>query len=521
MAYLSVCNDDLAGQRAAADFADRLEEMTGCRLTDKPFPGGVPVRIGRCAENSVSPKPDFRQEEGFWISVTETGVWAYGNDADPFEGTALAVTALLDALGFGWYGPDPLWQIVPYSPNAVLPGVNLLSRPHFSCRRTRVLEHNPQLGRRWGLGGVRSEVEHKYGSFFSPEKWENIHPEYYALSGGVRATKNKKWWQLCLSNKEVQKEMARQVCEFFQEHPEWKGLSIGQNDGNGDIDSIDYANWCECNQCRTFADSPSEAVLKFSGRVGSLVYEKFPEHTVMFYGYFGTYPAPKISKKEPIPPNVQLTLCKECGFTGRIRTDESCHDEEHPPFRENFYQWKSTGVQHIAIYEWNCPGAANPAWKEAFWVQGDVGLDNLRWFYENGVDFVYFDQGPNSSYERLENVYSLRWPLWYCSAHGMWNTNLTFEDLLAPACRRLFGAAGETMLSFYRLLSDANAACRVPHFNWGLPMVGEVYPMSVLDAGDRLMEAAEQTVGITSQEIERIAGQRVEWEKTKRMAAKF
>lgn len=511
-AYTVTEPDDAAARTAAGQFAEHIYKMTGCRLPDSPFEGGTPVYIGRAAEL------DLPDTEGFALAVGKDAVYAAGNDNDPFTGTAFAVTAMLEALGFGWFGPEELWQKVPQNKTAVLPAVNMISRPHFISRRNRVLEQQYELGVHWGLGGVRSEIEHKYGHFFPPHVYEQTHPEYYALSNGTRATKDKKWWELCLSNEEVQKGMARQVCEFFREHPEWHGYSIGQNDGNGIKDSIDYANWCECEECRKFAPTFSDAVLRFSNKVASLVYEEFPEHTLMFYGYFGTYPAPTVPCPEPISPNLQLTLCKECGFTGKIRTDEACSDAEHPPFAENYRRWKETGLEHIAIYEWNCPGAANPAWKEAFWVQGEVGFDNLKWFYENGVDFVYFDQGPNDSYERRNNAFPIRWPQWYCMAHACYNTSLKFDDVLLDACEKLYGNASSLMFEFYKAMEQANAHCHYPHFNWGLPLVGEIYDDEFIERVEKALCAAENADGICKLQRERIAQQRSEWEKTKNMA---
>lgn len=516
-AYIVAEPEDVAAQKAAAELVGAISEMTGCTLPTERFEGGVPIYLGSAAKKA---EPELRipETEGFVLAVSDKAVFAAGNDSDPFTGTAFAVSAMLEALGFGWFGPEELWQITPKCDTAVLPAANMLSKPHFNSRRNRVLEQQPELGIRWGLGGERSEIEHKYGHFFPPHKCEEAHPEYYALSGGTRATKHKKWWELCLSNEEVQRKMAEQVCEFFREHPEWLGLSIGQNDGNGIRDSIDYANWCECDACKEFAPSFSDAVLRFSNKVASLVYEEFPEHTLMFYGYFGTYPAPTQPCPEPISPNLQLTLCKECGFTGKIRTNESCTDAEHPPFAENYLRWQQQGIKHMVIYEWNCPGAANPAWKEAFWVQGEVGLDNLRWFYENGVDFVYFDQGPNDSYERKNNAFPLRWPQWYVMAHGCYNTRLAFDDVLGDACEKLYGNASEQMFNFYKILEKANAHCRYPHFNWGLPLVGEIYDEEYLKAAENALCIAEDVKELTSAQRDRIVQQRAEWEKTKKMA---
>lgn len=516
VAYLVTEECDSVGSAAATQLNAMLEKMTGCRLPQGSFEGGAPIYIGTAAKKEY--QSDLPEGEAFLLVATEEAVYAFGNDSDPFTGTLFAVNAMLEALGFGFFGPDGLWTVIPESDTAVLPGVNMISRPHFISRRNRVLEFFPALGAKWGLGGVRSEIEHKYASFFPPAQYEKEHPEYYAYSGGTRATEGKRWWELCLSNPEVQKKTAEKVCDFFEKNPGWHGISIGQNDGNGIPGSVDYANWCECEACKAFAPTHSDAVLRFSNLVARRVYEKFPDRTLMFYGYFGTYPSPTVPCHEPISHNLQLTLCKECGFTGKIRTGDACTDSEHPPFDENFRKWKASGLKHIAIYEWNCPGAANPAWKEAFWVQGNIATDNLSWFYENGVDFVYFDQGPNESYERLEDVFSLRWPQWYVTARCCYNTNLDFDSIISYACKLLYGAAAKEMLRFYKCLEKANSNAVTPHFNWGLPLVGEVYNSRISAEISSALKKAESVAGLTSIQRARIEKQRAEWEKTEKMA---
>lgn len=64
-----------------------------------------------------------------------------------------------------------------------------------------------------------------------------------------------------------------------------------------------------------------------------------------------------------------------------------------PQFKDNYQAWKDLGYQ-MAIYEWNCPGAASDKWKDMFWIQGEVFLDNLKWLKQNGTQYLCMDQGP-------------------------------------------------------------------------------------------------------------------------------
>ena len=144
-----------------------------------------------------------------------------------------------------------------------------------------------------------------------------------------------------------------------------------------------------------------------------------------------------------------------------IRNGNLFTDIGQTQFKDNFLNWKKVGFKNIAIYEWNCPGAASDAWKDMFWVQGEVFLDNLRWFKDNDVKFVFIDQGPNPAYERSADFLDIRWPLWYVSARYV-GSKLTFEEIMLPACK-LYGKAAQSMYEFYKALNDANKSCATPN----------------------------------------------------------
>ena len=74
------------------------------------------------------------------------------------------------------------------------------------------------------------------------------------------------------------------------------------------------------------------------------------------------------------------------------------------------------------------------------------------------------------------------------------------------------------MLEFYSVLSEANAHCGYPHFNWGLPLVGEIYDNEYTRLAEEKLTEAEATESLTAEQTARIAEQRAEWEKTKKMA---
>lgn len=181
-------------------------------------------------------------------------------------------------------------------------------------------------------------------------------------------------------------------------------------------------------------------MMKFANIIGQKIEKQCPGKSIMFYGYFPTFTAPNTTALKA-EDNVVMMLCKEGGLTRFIRNGNLFNAAiGQPQFKDNYQAWKDLGYQ-MAIYEWNCPGAASDKWKDMFWIQGEVFLDNLKWLKQNGTQYLCMDQGPNPAYERADGYMDIRWPLWYVSAKGMWDCNLSFEDILMPACKKLFGPA--------------------------------------------------------------------------------
>ena len=76
-----------------------------------------------------------------------------GNDDAVYQGTENAVTMLLEKLGCGWFGTDPLWEEIPSYPTLAVGELDIEHTPRFRSRNTRVYSSYLALGSRWYLGG--------------------------------------------------------------------------------------------------------------------------------------------------------------------------------------------------------------------------------------------------------------------------------------------------------------------------------------------------------------------------------
>lgn len=155
---------------AARDLQDIIRRMSGAELPicDDAFRvEGNKILLGPSGYTRIH-NVVFPEQKGEWCLLRrrEDTLVLAGNDEGCYTGTQFAVTMLLERLGCGWFGPEELWQVIPQKKTLTVGYLDILHTPQFSCRRTRVLEKNPEIGRRWYQGGDKSLIEHAYGILF-------------------------------------------------------------------------------------------------------------------------------------------------------------------------------------------------------------------------------------------------------------------------------------------------------------------------------------------------------------------
>lgn len=508
---------------AAIDLAENLKKMTGKTFaikTDAETIEGNKILVGRSRYTDaleLKLPSQYPGNEMFRVISSANILVLAGNDAGAYQGTQFAVTYLLETLGFGWFGVDELWNVVPTGDTIYIKECNVLSEASFSSRYTRLSSAEPFLGMRWYAGGQPVQVTHELQHMI-PKSLYKDHPEYFALVGGTRDPEDrpgKTWYQPCLSNPDVQNLVAEKVIKFFEDNPTYTGASIAQYDCDVYYKTSGNTNWCECDECKKLGDDFTQCLVQFANIIGRKIKDVCPGKTVTIFGYAPTYDAPTI--KMEVEDNVLLMLCKEGGLTRFIRNGNLFNDDlQQTQFKDNYLNWKNAGLKHIGIYEWQCPGAGNDKWKDMFWVQGEVFLDNLRWAKENGVEFFFLDQGPLPYYERSEGYLDIRWPLWYVAAKGMWDCSLTFEDIMMPACEKLYGAAAEDMYNFYKALNDANKNCATANYWWELVEPKLIYTEKWVNKAETALNSAFAKASTLGGEVlERVENQRENWIRTK------
>lgn len=513
---------------AARDLQDVIRRMSGAELPicyDAFRVEGNKILLGPSGYTRIH-NIAFPDQKGEWCLLRrrEDTLVLAGNDEGCYTGTQFAVTMLLERLGCGWFGPEELWQVIPQKKTLTVGYLDILHTPQFSNRRTRVLEKNPEIGRRWYQGGDRSLVEHAYGILFPREQYFEAHPEWYCMHGGVRDPYNNRSvhlesWQMCYSNPELVQATADKVIAFFDAHPEYTSYSLAANDGV-------YEGFCECEECQKWG-MPGEVMMEFVNRVARLTAAKYPDKTLYFFVYFPTFDPP--NRFIQAEPNVQLMFCKESCMYHPVDKGPDCgyHEDyefefrytQYPrPWRQTMEKWlEMTGLTTFCIWEWYCPAACVTSWEHLPWVQGDVATRNQRFWHDKGATFVFYDQGPNDFYHDTEKSYPLRWPLWYVASKGMWDKDLTGTDILTDACKKLFEQAADVMLSYYLALADISRDCHAKNIAWQSAEPYEFYTPAAIERVDRILAGARELLGEVSEPVRaRMENQMALWEACKK-----
>ncbi len=214
-----------------------------------------------------------------------------------------------------------------------------------------------------------------------------------------------------------------------------------------------------------------------------------PDKDVAFLAFWGTAAAPV---QVQAGPGVQVWVvnhtCKAYSLD-----DASCAAKA--VWKQNFQNWKATGADVSGIYEYYLPSWGG--WEHVPWVPGDAALSDLRYFRDNGIRYMYYE---GVAFEVIEDA-PIRWPLAYVASRGMWNPDLTAEQILRSACQRLFGNASEPMLDFYLECARAVEANPGHSGMWGLPRPQLSYTPEVVRTIKGLLGKARQMAAGESPEV--------------------
>ena len=331
---------------AANELADGLEKRIGNRtklhedgaLLDSP---AIYLGISDATQKLGITAKDAETPQTFTIRTLKNGLAIFGKDysgppivgiRDPWHagavwnpkhriqmfgdcGTMDGVHFFMQKyLGFRWYMPGELGEVVPQQSDVTLHQITETHSPDFTYRYPyycwfKQSDEGAIWFKRMRLGGsVPLQLNHifKNPMFFDAAKG---HPEYFALVDGVRDETGRRCSsdpQYCLTNPEVVQLFAKAISKYFDEHPEMTTFPVCPGDGLRRV--------CECPNCakEVKRDDSFETggfsyhIWNFVNKVAHEVRKTHPDKFIVGAAYHQHGDCPDI----PLEPNVMVLITK-------------------------------------------------------------------------------------------------------------------------------------------------------------------------------------------------------------------
>jgi len=420
------------------------------------------------------------REQDYCIRVGERKITLTGD-------AGYAVYDLLEHLGCGWFGPDPLYHVIPQTNTLAVASLERIESPAFAYRS--VWNVFPETRAAWRMGGVPVHSSHNYSNIIPPEEYFEKHPEYFPLINGKRQEDG----QICFSNPDVQRITVEKARAWLDKHPDYLTFSLSAND-TGDF--------CECEPCRALGPNPGSQSLGYANAVARELAKTRPGRMVCFLAYWYTFAAPPAGSKAE--PNVMVMVVHQGDHAHALEDERS---ETNAGWRRTFEAWAATGAK-MAIYEWYIPGTSHEYWRLLPWISMDTAYRNLRYWHRHGVRWVTYE-----SQASLEegNGYPRRWPLYYLAARGLWNPNDDPRRILRAACDKLYGPAGESMFNYFHFLDEAVTQTQVEGSIWNLPPAWLIFRDDVIENARAALHEAHQAAKTDGDAYRRVVQEIALW----------
>lgn len=484
-----LCRDASASEKwAAADFVTHVKQMTGATLKVRPEGGALPAKaviIGDgAAARSLGVKIDPKQsgDDGFVIKTVGKRLVIAGGRR---RGTMYGVYTVLESLGCRWWYPGessiPKTKTLRIGPlddaqapvmeyRDMLYGENNSSEPAMLWRARNKLNGGfyKRMDAKYGGTWTFDTLVHSYGRLMPAGKYFKDHPEYFALVRGKRSTH-----QPCFSHPETVKIMADSIKRELKAHPEWKHITLGQNDNN---------NYCRCEKCAALMKKHggSGAQLDFARRVAKIVHEDYPGVVINVPAYRWTRQPPKgiAPEKKSV-----TTLCSiECNF-GQPLADG--YPKENAAFKADIQAWSRVSPKlYIWDYTTNFTHYILP------YPNYYVLQPNVKFFADHKVR-GYMAQGSHTT-RHGQFAPLCMWVL----AKALWNPNADGRKLVEEFCLGYYGPkAGALVLEYANLLDQAIQKPRMPIWCTRRTYLSAPYlTPELMTKADQLFRRAEQAV---------------------------
>jgi hypothetical protein len=444
---------------AAAELQTYVNKISGAKLPvvkeGRHKAGRYSIFLGntrKAAAAGVLPDAAKMGWDGFaWRSV-RGGLAVRGrNDL----GTLFGVYELLERhFGVRWFMPGEIGEDVPKRDTLVLGTLDLTFKPSFRVRR--IGEGEWALRQRMNTfvtaGGRRVGINwkwhfHTFALLMPPAEYYAKHPEYFALVKGQRRITDSPTHenQLCTSNPEVIREIARKLIATLDAEPDIEIIALSPNDGGG---------FCECSNCvaldepgRDWFAKYSRRLAIFNNQVAKLVGQKYPRVKIKV-GAYAMYARPPLDDEFRPETNLLYQLCHLYFCHNHPLGSDACRSgrtyqasaefQPNQEFGKILDQWRRLSPE-LFVYEYYSIGGMAKAglpWPVVHTIRADI-----PYYRDHGAQ-GFFTQLSPELWHRLGLNY-------YVAAKLCWNADLNVDALLADYFARFYGPAAGAMRDYF------------------------------------------------------------------------
>ena len=418
-------------------------------------------RTAKAAAAGVVPAEAVMGRDGFTIRSVSGGLIVQGrNDL----GTLFGICELLERqFDVRWFMPGEIGEHIPRQPTLRLGSWDFTFKPSFRVRRVgegewslhqRMNAYVSVAGRSVGVNWKWHF--HTFALLMPPEEYFATHPEYFALVKGERKVTDSKTHgnQLCTSNPEVVREIARKMIATLDAEPDIEIIALSPNDGDG---------FCECANCRAL-DEPgrdwfarySQRLATFNNQVARLVAAKHPR-VLIKVGAYAMYARPPQGDEFRAEPNLLYQLCHLYFCHNHPIGSDQCRAgatfkagpefQPNQEFRRLLDQWSGLS-SNLFVYEYYSIGGMAKA--ELPWPMIHTLRDDIPYYRNHGAQ-GFFTQLSDNLWHRLGLNY-------YLAAKLCWDADLNADALLADYFSKFYGPAAEPMEKYFLTMERAMQA---------------------------------------------------------------
>ncbi|MEN6403491.1 MAG: DUF4838 domain-containing protein [Armatimonadia bacterium] len=451
-----------------------LEKMSGAKVEIVREPAAVPagmlpIRIVSGAVNGKATgfPPKMAGEEirlkanakELVVSGCDWSATNYGTN-----GTTWAAMELLERLGCRWLWPGELGEVVPSVKTVTVPeDLDYSFTPPVIQRHIRMPKWNERQqagldklgitkeqaealfasGADWWLhnrNGKQGQMSygHAFGDYW--ERFGKDHPDWFALQpDGTRnqGTKSTERTRLCVSNPELQKQVAADAIEKLKADPSLYCASISPNDGGPQY-------FCTCEKCEAWdaKDGPviefrikdgkhvslTDRYVKFYNAVAEIVAKEMPDRRLGAYAY-SCYSTPPMHVK--LHPNVFIGYV---GFT-------YLNDAARKVSQDAWMAWAKAAPGGLFLR----PNLYMTGMGFPVFYPHRLGAD-LKMCADNGMKVTDFDT--------CMNHWALNGIDYYITIRLLWDPSKSVDEILDDYYKTGFGPAAAPVKKYHEALEQ-------------------------------------------------------------------